>query len=367
MLHRMETLMALLAFVGGVDSAAALTLGVVGDSLSDEYAEETYGSYAANWVEQLDQFAGVDTGPTAAASGQPGGTWSEPRRTQNQYNWARSGADSDTMLSAGQHTGLAGLVAPEGIEAVVVVIGANDFYPTGSAYLGIYNGTWSQAEIDAYNLSRMANINTALDTLIATGVPVVVGTVPDYGLAPLVRFFFSNVAGRQAVADAIAALNAEIQASAQAREIVVFDLAQAAGAIFGTHASPESQIVIGGVPIFLGQSDTAAGGNPDGAFVNDGVHPNATLQGLFANLVIQALNTGYETDLVLFSEAEILDRRSLAYVGPDTLEAEIGSYSDFVNDYTPAAVAVPSLSPASLALVVVAFLAGGVRFLSRRS
>ena len=70
MLHRMEMLMALLAFVGGVDSAAALTLGVVGDSLSDEYAEETYGSYATNWVEQLDQFAGVDTGPTAAASGQ---------------------------------------------------------------------------------------------------------------------------------------------------------------------------------------------------------------------------------------------------------------------------------------------------------
>ena len=113
----------------------------------------------------------------------------------------------------------------------------------------------------------------------------------------------------------------------------------------------------------LGQSDTAAGGNGDAAFVDDGVHPNSTLHGLFANLVIEALNTGYDLNLSHFSEAEILSRRSLSYVGPDTLETEIGSYSDFVSDYTPVVSAVPSLSPLGLAFLCLALsFAGAGRF-----
>ena len=46
-------------------------LGAMGDSLSDEYFEETY-SYAHNWVEQLVDYRGLDVGPTAAEAGQPG-------------------------------------------------------------------------------------------------------------------------------------------------------------------------------------------------------------------------------------------------------------------------------------------------------
>jgi len=309
----------------------------------------------------------VDVGPTAVLAGQPGNTWSEPRRTLYQYNWARSGATSATLLSTGQHTGLASDVVPEGITHVAVIIGANDFIPQAfsGAYWNIYFGSWSSATIDSYVAGVVANIETALDTLVGEDIPMVVATVPDYGLAPLTQGFLTDAARRQLVADAIAEVNVEIDQMAQDREIVVIDIAGAAEAIFGSHASPKTSLLIGNVPIYLAQSDTAAGGNPDAAFVDDGIHPNTTLQGLFANLVIQAFNTGYDTGLALFSEEEILDHRSLGYVGPDTLASEIGNYSSFVSDYTPVPVPVPSLSSGGIVLLFTALCSVGMRRLSR--
>ena len=55
-----------------VAEAGSGTLGLMGDSLSDEYLEDTY-SYAYNWVEQLSIFAGMEVGPTAEEAGQAGG------------------------------------------------------------------------------------------------------------------------------------------------------------------------------------------------------------------------------------------------------------------------------------------------------
>ena len=124
------------AFLTAPAPAGVDALGVMGDSLTDEYAEETY-DYARNWLEQLTLFRAINTGPTAAEAGQPGGTWGEPRRTGYEYNWARSGATSTTLLTDGQHTGLAALVAPEGISHVVLAIGSNDFIPTDLAYFAI--------------------------------------------------------------------------------------------------------------------------------------------------------------------------------------------------------------------------------------
>lgn len=345
--------------------AGAAKLGVMGDSLSDEYEEESYGSYAENWVEQLALYGGLDAGLTASEAGAPGGTWGEPRRTGYAFNWARSGATTQTLLSGGQHTGLAAQVAPEGIDYAVLAIGANDFYPTGDPYINIYLGNWSQATIDAYVSQRLSMINTALDAVLPTGVSLVIATVPDYGLAPAVRSIFTDPDGRQRVADAIAQLNDGIDATAQARELVVVELLAAAVAIFGPHHSPRSTLLIGNVAIQLGQSDTAAGGNPSAGFVHDGVHPNATLQGVFANLMMEALNVAYGAELTPFSEAEILSRRGLAYGGSDTLVAELGAdYSDFVSNYAPA-LPVPALPPGGLVALCALLLATALAALRR--
>lgn len=355
MVHRTYAVVTAVACLLLPGASLAQTLGVIGDSLSDEYAEESYGAYAQNWNEQLVNFAAIDLGPTATEASQPGGTWGEPRRTVYQYNWARSGATSGSLLSGGQHTGLAGLVAPEGISYAVMMIGANDFHPSGAAYQNIYADLWSSAQVDAYVGGVVANLNAALDTVLPTGVMLAIVNLPDYGLAPQTQSFFPDAVGRQRVADAILQVNAAIDQIAQTRHLVVLDLLSASIAIFGPHGSPNSTLVIGNVAIDLAQTDTASGANPTAGFVHDGIHPNTTLQGVIANSIVEALNIGYGAGFALFTEEQILGHRGIAYGGSDTLVAQLGNYGDYVTSYV--AVSVPVLEGGALA-VLVSLLAG---------
>ena len=96
-------------------SGLPIKMGIMGDSLSDEYGEQAYGAYADNWVEQLVTSGGIDVGPI--------GAWGEPRRTLHEYNWARYAATSNDLLSSGQHTGLASQVIPSDIDYGVLEIG----------------------------------------------------------------------------------------------------------------------------------------------------------------------------------------------------------------------------------------------------
>ncbi|MCP5064998.1 MAG: hypothetical protein GY946_00405 [bacterium] len=312
------------------DETQAQTLGVMGDSLSDEYGEESYGSYAQNWVEQLAAHAGLDLGSLASP-----GSWGEPRRTQYSHNWARSGADSVSLLFEGQHTGLSAQIAPEGIDYAVLMIGANDFSPGSTAYQMIYMGVWSGTQIDNYVSGVLDNIETALDEVLPTGVNLVLVNVPDYGVTPTVQGFYPSATGRQAVADVIEGLNTDLLAIAQARQLTLVDLFGASTTIFGAHSSPNTYLTIGNVPINLTQEDTSGGGIPTAGFVHDGIHPNTTVQGVIANVLMEGFNVGYGANLTLFGEAEILSHRGIAYGGSDTLPGQIGNWFDWIIDYAP--------------------------------
>ena len=83
-------------------------IGIMGDSNSDEYRADDNrgGEYAPttlNWMEQLVLSRELNFGPW--------GTWGGPRRTGYEYNWARSGATAHSLITSGQHTGLAQQVA----------------------------------------------------------------------------------------------------------------------------------------------------------------------------------------------------------------------------------------------------------------
>lgn len=318
--------------------STAFKLAVMGDSLSDEYGEDSYGVYAENWVEQLEIYAGVDLGPTASEAGEPGGDWGEPRRTLYQFDWARNGANTITLLSAGQHTGVSSVVVSDAVDYGVLFIGANDFFPSSAAYQGIYLGTWTQGQIDAHVAGVLARINTVLDEMESVGLPMVVLNLPDYGIAPAVRAVLTDDAGRQLVTDVIDGLNASLDAEAEARGLVIVDIGAALASIFGTHSSPNTSLLVGNVAIDLTGSDTASGAIPTAGFVHDGVHPNTVLQGIIANSVLEALNIGFGTGVALFTEAEILDHRGLAYGGSDTLNAVYGDYADYITAYPPAPV-----------------------------
>lgn len=311
-------------------------LGAMGDSLSDEYAEESY-AYAANWLEQLALYRGLDVGPTAAQAGQPGNTWGEPRRTGYRFNWARSGDDSHDLLAHGQHTGLATLVSQYGLTNAVLIIGANDFYPLplpGYAYYEIYQGRWTQQQINAYTDQIIANLEQALDAVLPTGVSLVLCNVPDYGVTIWPRVLFPDPAKRDRVTVVIEQLNGGIELLALSRHLVVVDMFAATQAIFGTNQSPRETLLLGNVIIYVQQRDTQNNTTPQAGFVHDGTHPHTHLQGVLANVILFAADAAYHAGIPVFSEAEILNHAGLTYGGFDTLAGEIGAYGDYMRDYT---------------------------------
>lgn len=326
---------------------AEIVLAVVGDSLSDEYAEQTY-DYAFNWVEQLADHRVADIGLTAAEAGV--GNWGEPRRTGYEYNWARFGAVTED-LARSQVGGTVSQVVPKDITHVVGLIGANDFHPRGATYLSIYNGTADPAEIEAGIMANIATIRMAMQTLKATGVKVVWGTVPDYALVPRTRIENPDPVKRERVTTVIRDVNDRLVDVALAEGIPVVDVFDLGKSMFGENGSENPTLRMGNVELQMLESDNINNTNPTAAFVHDGVHPHTTVQGVISVLFMEAFNLGYGDDIPLFTEEEILDHAGIAYGGKDTLlsELRVEGYSDLIIVPEPSTIASLILAASVLA------------------
>ncbi|MEX0979049.1 MAG: hypothetical protein WDZ48_09370, partial [Pirellulales bacterium] len=262
-------------------AAFAVQIGVMGSSISDEYFEAPY-NYATNWTMQLVNHRGVDMGPI--------GAWGEPRRNGYEYNWARSGDDTSQVLSHGQHTGLAAQVGPEGIDYAVYLMPSNDQIAVNpEPYQSIYLGLYSPAQITTWVNSIVTNVDTALATVAATGVKMVLVNPGDYGYTQAVQSVATDPVGRQRMADALVELSGELEDLAAEYEMPFVDLNASQKAIFGPHASLNTTLAVGNVDIFLQAWDTPTGTNPTAALVHDKAHPNTVLQAMTANLVMEAL------------------------------------------------------------------------------
>lgn len=316
----------------GSSSGQVRMLGAMGDSLTDEYAEESY-DYATNWTMQIVQHRSIDMGPNAAEANQPGGTWGEPRRTGFWANWARYGADSATAITDGQHTGLAAQVGIGGVSHAVIELGTNDFSPTTSAYLNIYFGFWSQSQIDSYVNARVANIRTIVETVRPTGAGILLCNYVDFGPAPATRQFFSNASRRDRITAVLARVNAEVEEIARQNHAVLVDLNRLGTVIMGTNGALRQFMPIGNVNIQLFNRDTASHANPLAGFVDDGAHPHTSLQGIFANVMMTALNSGWGSSYTRFTDAEILANAGITYGGTDTLDVVVAPYSQYIRSY----------------------------------
>ncbi|MCC6285658.1 MAG: hypothetical protein IT439_10250 [Phycisphaerales bacterium] len=308
-------------------------MGALGDSLSDEYLEESY-DYARNWPQIFADERGVDFGALPGGPCRP-----EPRRCGYEDNWARSGQNSATVISSGALAGLAGAVGSRGVTHATILVGSNDFSPLqGSAFSNIYNNTWSQAQIDAYVGGRVANVRTMVETLAPTGVRLLLITPVDIGYTPTIRTFFApSAAGRERVAAAVRQFSDGVDGLAGEFGAVLFDLNAMARDLLGSHADTRTTLLVGNRPINLGALNF--GSNPSAGWVNDGVHPNTVLQAVFADGIAAAMNTGYGTTIADFSEAEILAIAGLTYGGSDTLASIVGDYSAYITSYVPVCAA----------------------------
>lgn len=311
-------------------------LGAIGDSLTDEYDDQNFGGYARNWLELLVEERGVEVGPTAAQAGQPGGTWGEPRRAGYQDNWARSGADTDTAIAQGQHTGLAGGVV-RGVTHALVFIGNNDFRPgfpptdNSFPYNAIYNGAWTPQQIEAHVDDAITDLGALITPLENAGYRIAVANALDFGSTPAVELVFPNATNRDRVTAVLEDFSDRVRQLAEDRHLTFVDLFGFGKAAFGPNTAPRATLLVGNVAINLNQISSSTG--TPAAFVEDGVHPHTVAQGIIANIWLAALDQHLGACVPPFTEAELLAHNGLAYGGSDTLAGEIGPLARFVESF----------------------------------
>lgn len=283
---------ALVLCVQLVSAQTVLRIGILGDSNSDEYRanDNRGGSYAAttlSWVELLQAHRGVDVGTW--------GSRSEPRRVGYANNWARSGATAGTMISSGQHTGLAAQIAANQINIAIIYIGQNDFHTWNNTYQPVYNGTLSGAALQSKINGIIASITTAVDTLLAAGsVDIYLFSFGDpSGVVNWASF--PDASKRALVTNATLQVNSGLNALAVSRGITIVDLF-----VFPTtlpYNGSGTALVVGGETITFTQ-----GNEPHNFRLGDSVgHPGTVVNGLIANyLISQGL------PLTPFSSTELL-------------------------------------------------------------
>ncbi len=313
-------------------------LGAIGDSLSDEYLEQNYGAYAESWTEILSKLRGVDFGPTAADAGV--GNWGEPRRQGFQDNWARFGdtvsvddSDSTSAITRGQHTGLADGILNRGVTHAVVFLGGNDLSPFHGPYASVYNGSWTQQQINDYVETMIVDMEFILDTISVGGVKILLCNSFDFGDMPRVERDFPNDAQRAQASALYNRYDERLRQVAEARNLAYLDMLALNRAIFGTPGNETNQLVVAGVAINVNDGLQS---NPATAFVADDVHPRSVVQGIWANAILTGLNLAYGTGVPLLTETEIAINGDLTPIGPDSLDSQIGDLAQYITLPTPA-------------------------------
>ena len=188
---------------------AQVKFGAIGDSLTDEHFDQSgFGTnlgYSHNALELMVLAGKIDAGPT--------GSWGGTRGTGYEYNWALAGATTDSLISNNQHVNLANQVPAAGISKAILLVGSNNLFPsqpTGMAssnYEAIYEGLATQTQIDQLISQAVNEVVLAAQTLKASGVDLVVGTAPDYGISPFAKNYYPDPVKRELVDDVMETFN----------------------------------------------------------------------------------------------------------------------------------------------------------------
>jgi lysophospholipase L1-like esterase len=248
-------------------AAAALRLGVLGDSMSAGDGSD-FGSYP-NWVTQLSTSGVFSVGPLG--------------------NQAVGGAVSADVINS-QLPAIQSQIAAGQLDYTVLMIGANDAAYAAANYLqtGDLN-----AAIQGLINSVVPNVETTLTAIANTGsVHQILVNIPDQTVAPLVQSLFAQYHATPAqiasVRAGIQSVNSQITTFALAHGIPVIDMFTA------------TDTIIAHPPLKL------AGVSFTNLFASDGYHPSAVDNGLIANAVIIAANLQYHAGLARISDQQIV-------------------------------------------------------------
>jgi hypothetical protein len=305
-------------------TASAQTLGLVGDSGTDEFQAEdqrggSYGDTTFNWVELLTRLRGVNLGAW--------GSRAEPRRTGYAFDWARSGATACDVVTGGQASGLQAQIAAGQVAWVATMFGANDFALWNGTYQDIYSGALSGAALQAKIDGIVACSAQVVEAVSGVGAGhAFIGNIADVGSSPSLQAQFPNAVNRKRVSDAIAAVNVGIAAEVAARGMTLLDLNQVSGELL-SRLDANGNLVVGGELI----SATTPGDEPHHMLLGDDNHAGTVTNGLIANVFLGPMNVAG------FGVAPFLDEELLVAAGIHQAPPIVDSTSPLVALTSPAA------------------------------
>lgn len=326
--------LALLVLAFTWQAQAQVSIGAVGDSMTDEYLDSGTAANtdlaAYNWVEIL-----AESRPGDLDWGEfrpPSSPWPDYRAGGYQHNHAKvAGTASDaarmkidmiffimemeidSALVGSKYVSdqVTGLLA-ENVDIAVVAAGSNDYYYHTHHFDIGGNGSRNSIDPDtAFNEDVAHSLLAHVDRLLEGESAVLLAYIPP------------GTAGGEAdqpTLDGIAAANAILEAGAAERGIAMVDL-------YGYNQNEDGSVDFGGmhIPMYsiATEADLVPAGTPGAGkcrsdnlcagpshkqnfIADDGLHPNTIIQGLIANQVIDALNAGYGTAIAPLTEAEIL-------------------------------------------------------------
>jgi len=361
--------LALLALLLTPVAADPLRLLVVGDSLSDEYGaastlqfsvpdQPSSNPRATNWTELLETRRSTEAGFGSFEN------WDDLRSYGYIYrsyerNFGIVGTTSlDWLTILGLSSASTTIPFPFNLQipstrsslvdripetdVVVIFLGGNDLK---NIYSPLFNDTEPAGFLDGI----LANLDAIHGYFRArTTAPIVVATVPDVGATPDI-FGTYNVPAQQVSTRAkIAALNADIIATFEARQdTAVARIDRLIDEVF--------EVVFGGPPFDLNGTEfellPTPQMPPDHLFCKDGFHPHSVSQALVANEIIAAINqlTADPTNpepITPFANREILasilgfdpDQPFLDYLVANGLPPSTDPESDGDRDGLPALV-----------------------------
>lgn len=279
-------------------------IGVIGDSLSDEYRADdnrgqTYALTTLNWVEILQKTRHL-----------PFGKWQyyeEPRREGYEYNFSRTSADLKRALIDGQHTQLAKYIKAGKVNVVIVFIGANDFFPyIRNGYESIYNGSMGEAAIIEKVNTMVADERTVIETLQKAGdVRILLVKIPDWSHHPAAIIAFPDPVSRQRVTNVIKEINRRFDDLALEKTIATADPNEFNDLLQAKEKN--NKIEVGGVALnkYLPSDD------PHSLFLDDILHPGTIYNGLFADYLIGKMNVLLGTKIKPLTDKEIVSAAGL--------------------------------------------------------
>jgi len=293
-------------------AGAAVMVGAMGDSYSDEYSALTPGLY--NWVDLLVQSGRADFGPFATF---PSG---DPRNTGGStgsytYNYAKGGATTTSALGSTQlipfvqnyHSqpgspnrpdlwpGIRGAGTSGAIKYASQDIGGNDMLGLISSNKLIFGLDTGSMNPIVNNFQSITNIATANYT---SPLKMVLVQYPDLGSMPLLgaypQFAKDSVRLNVTYFNNSVALQALQHGSTTVDLFSLWDNIRNAGGttIHGIYISP----------------GTSTGGLQDlrSAWLSDGLHPTPIFNALWTNLFITALDTAYGESIPLLTPKEMV-------------------------------------------------------------